>query len=78
MEWQHRGYDLRLKAINRSGPEELANFPQQGALRLSGPLSGQDAGGGARTRDRRIHADIRVDSLAAVLPKPPIEKRREK
>ncbi|GFO48775.1 hypothetical protein PoB_007528000, partial [Plakobranchus ocellatus] len=25
--------------------------PQQGDLRLSGPPSGQDAGGGARTRD---------------------------
>ncbi|GFN95640.1 hypothetical protein PoB_002214600 [Plakobranchus ocellatus] len=28
--------------------------PQQGDLRLSGPPSGQSAGGGARTRDRMV------------------------
>ncbi|GFO29141.1 hypothetical protein PoB_005564600 [Plakobranchus ocellatus] len=38
--------------------------PQQGDLRLSGPPSGQGAGGGARTRDRRVPADLRADSLA--------------
>ncbi|GFN75592.1 hypothetical protein PoB_000209800 [Plakobranchus ocellatus] len=42
--------------------------PQQGDLRLSGPPSGQGAGGGARTRDRRVHADLRADSLATVPP----------
>ncbi|GFO24732.1 histone-lysine N-methyltransferase SETMAR [Plakobranchus ocellatus] len=40
--------------------------PQQGNLRLSGPPSGQDAGGGARTCDRRVPADLRADSLATV------------
>ncbi|GFN95812.1 hypothetical protein PoB_002231800 [Plakobranchus ocellatus] len=45
--------------------------PQQGDLRLSGPPSGQDAGGGARTRDRRVPADLRADSLATVPPTPP-------
>ncbi|GFO43284.1 hypothetical protein PoB_006978900 [Plakobranchus ocellatus] len=40
--------------------------PQQGDLRLSGPPSGQGAGGGARTRDRRVPADLRVDSPATV------------
>ncbi|GFN77495.1 hypothetical protein PoB_000400100 [Plakobranchus ocellatus] len=45
--------------------------PQQGDLRLSGPPSGQDAGGGARTRDRRVPADIRAESLATVPPTPP-------
>ncbi|GFO19950.1 hypothetical protein PoB_004645500 [Plakobranchus ocellatus] len=40
--------------------------PQQGDLRLSGLPSGQSAGGGARTRDRGIRADIRADSLATV------------
>ncbi|GFO30645.1 hypothetical protein PoB_005715000 [Plakobranchus ocellatus] len=44
--------------------------PQQGDLRLSGPPSGQDAGGGARTRDRRVPADLRADSLATVPPTP--------
>ncbi|GFN92307.1 hypothetical protein PoB_001881300 [Plakobranchus ocellatus] len=44
--------------------------PQQGDLRLSGPPSGQGAGGGARTRDRRVPADLRADSLATVPPTP--------
>ncbi|GFO43926.1 hypothetical protein PoB_007043100 [Plakobranchus ocellatus] len=44
--------------------------PQQGYLRLSGPPSGQGAGGGARTRDRRVPADLRADSLATVPPTP--------
>ncbi|GFO49583.1 hypothetical protein PoB_007608800 [Plakobranchus ocellatus] len=42
--------------------------PQQGDLRLSGPPSGQGAGGGARTRDRKVPADFRADSLATVPP----------
>ncbi|GFO06250.1 hypothetical protein PoB_003275500 [Plakobranchus ocellatus] len=46
--------------------------PQHRDLRLSGPPSGQRAGGGARTRDRRIPADIRADSLASVPPTPPL------
>ncbi|GFN84837.1 hypothetical protein PoB_001134300 [Plakobranchus ocellatus] len=45
--------------------------PQQGELRLSGPPSGQGAGSGARTRDRRDPADLRADSQATVLPTPP-------
>ncbi|GFO42694.1 hypothetical protein PoB_006919900 [Plakobranchus ocellatus] len=44
--------------------------PQQGDFRLSGPPSGQGAGGGARTRDRRVPADLRADSLATVPPTP--------
>ncbi|GFO50692.1 hypothetical protein PoB_007719700 [Plakobranchus ocellatus] len=45
--------------------------PQQGGLKLSGPPSGQSASGGARTRDRRVPADHRADSLATVPPAPP-------
>ncbi|GFN75958.1 hypothetical protein PoB_000246400 [Plakobranchus ocellatus] len=45
--------------------------PQQGDLRLSGPPSGQGAGGGARTRDRRVNADLRADSQATVPSTPP-------
>ncbi|GFN96435.1 hypothetical protein PoB_002294100 [Plakobranchus ocellatus] len=45
--------------------------PQQGDLRLSGPPSGQGTGSGARTRDRRVPADLRADSQATVLPMPP-------
>ncbi|GFN97318.1 hypothetical protein PoB_002382400 [Plakobranchus ocellatus] len=41
---------------------------QQGNLRLSGPPSGQGAGGGARTRDGRVVAELRADSLSTVPP----------
>ncbi|GFO32580.1 transporter, partial [Plakobranchus ocellatus] len=34
--------------------------PQKGNLRLSCPPSGRDAGGGARTPDRRVPADLRA------------------
>ncbi|GFO41130.1 hypothetical protein PoB_006763500 [Plakobranchus ocellatus] len=37
---------------------------------LSGPPSGQGAGSGGRTRDRRVPADLRADSQATVLPTP--------
>ncbi|GFN89551.1 hypothetical protein PoB_001605700 [Plakobranchus ocellatus] len=45
--------------------------PQQGNLRLCGPPSGHGAGGGAQTRDRKVHADLRADSLATEIPTPP-------
>ncbi|GFN87021.1 hypothetical protein PoB_001352700 [Plakobranchus ocellatus] len=50
---------------------------------LSGPPSGQDNGGGARTRDRRVPVDLRADSLSTLPPKPPEKevvdrKKREK
>ncbi|GFN75985.1 retinol dehydrogenase 16 [Plakobranchus ocellatus] len=38
----------------------------RGDLRLSGPPSGQGAGGGPRTCDRRVLADLRANSLATV------------
>ncbi|GFO34325.1 hypothetical protein PoB_006083000 [Plakobranchus ocellatus] len=44
--------------------------PQKGDLRLLGPPSDQGADGGARTRDRRVPADIRADSQATVPPTP--------
>ncbi|GFO35073.1 hypothetical protein PoB_006157800 [Plakobranchus ocellatus] len=37
--------------------------PQQGDLRLLDPPSGQGAGSGARTRDRRVTADLRAGRL---------------
>ncbi|GFO10520.1 hypothetical protein PoB_003702500 [Plakobranchus ocellatus] len=43
---------------------------QQGDLRLLGPPSGQGTGDGARTRDRRVSADLRADSQATVPPTP--------
>ncbi|GFO15772.1 C-type lectin domain family 4 member g-like [Plakobranchus ocellatus] len=52
--------------------------PQQGDLRLSGPPSGQGTGSGARTRDRRVPADLRADSQATVLPTPPMKEQKKK
>ncbi|GFO44507.1 hypothetical protein PoB_007101200 [Plakobranchus ocellatus] len=40
--------------------------PQQGDLRLSGPPSGQGAGGGARTRDRRVRPRGLKEDLYAI------------
>ncbi|GFN75546.1 hypothetical protein PoB_000205200 [Plakobranchus ocellatus] len=57
--------------ILREPAENGPASPQQGDLRLSGPPSGQGAGGGARTRDRRFPAELRADSLATVPPTPP-------
>ncbi|GFO08413.1 hypothetical protein PoB_003491800 [Plakobranchus ocellatus] len=48
-------------------PASLAS-PQQGDLRLLGPPSGQGAGSGARTRARRVLADLRAESLTTVPP----------
>ncbi|GFN96428.1 hypothetical protein PoB_002293400 [Plakobranchus ocellatus] len=70
-----RGGRERIGGREGGGGEEdraVKASPQQGDLRLSGPPSGQGAGGGARTRDRRVPADLRADSLATVLPTPPV------
>ncbi|GFO01715.1 hypothetical protein PoB_002822000 [Plakobranchus ocellatus] len=42
--------------------------PQQSDLRLSGHPSGRSAGGGSRTRDRRVPAELRADSRATDAP----------
>ncbi|GFN91065.1 hypothetical protein PoB_001757100 [Plakobranchus ocellatus] len=44
--------------------------PQQGDLRLAGPPSGQDTGGGTQTRDRQVPADLRTEPLATEPPTP--------
>ncbi|GFN98046.1 hypothetical protein PoB_002455200 [Plakobranchus ocellatus] len=43
--------------------------PQQCDLRIPGAPLGQAAGGGARTHDRRVPADLRANSLSTVPPK---------
>ncbi|GFO48149.1 hypothetical protein PoB_007465400 [Plakobranchus ocellatus] len=62
-------------SISKTIGSEILNSPvfspQQGDLRLSSLLSGQGAGSGARTRDKRVPADLRADSQATVLPTPP-------
>ncbi|GFN94927.1 hypothetical protein PoB_002143300 [Plakobranchus ocellatus] len=52
--------------------------PHQVDLRLLGPPSGQGAGNVARTRDRRIPADLRADSLTTVPPTSPINRGKNK
>ncbi|GFO33093.1 hypothetical protein PoB_005959800 [Plakobranchus ocellatus] len=51
----------------RAGEESPSTTRSSEALGLP---SGQGAGGEARTRDRRIPPDLRVDSLATVPPTP--------
>ncbi|GFO35206.1 hypothetical protein PoB_006171100 [Plakobranchus ocellatus] len=50
---------------------------QQGDLRLSGPPTSQDDDDGARTRNRRVSADFRVDSLATEPPTPKLFGSRQ-
>ncbi|GFO49329.1 hypothetical protein PoB_007583400 [Plakobranchus ocellatus] len=50
--------------------------PQRDDVRLSGPPSGQGAGGGARTCDRWIPADLTADSLATVPPTPRVSESK--
>ncbi|GFO40265.1 reverse transcriptase [Plakobranchus ocellatus] len=59
--------------FGRTSKASLAR-PQQSDLRLSGPPSSQGAGGGARTRDRSVPADLRADSLATMPPTPPLNR----
>ncbi|GFN92907.1 hypothetical protein PoB_001941300 [Plakobranchus ocellatus] len=42
---------------------------QQDDLRLSCPMSGQDADAGARTCDRKVAENLRVDLLSTVSPR---------
>ncbi|GFN85039.1 hypothetical protein PoB_001154500 [Plakobranchus ocellatus] len=74
--WWHNGKQtcpeiLRDRFVTGSSPTTAPDSPQQGNLKLSGPPSGKGAGGGARTRDRWIPADLRADSLT-VPPTPRI------
>ncbi|GFN97080.1 hypothetical protein PoB_002358600 [Plakobranchus ocellatus] len=62
--------ELRLPPLEVRLMPRRDLIPQQSDLRLLGPPSGQGAGGWARTRDRRVPADFRADSLATVLPTP--------
>ncbi|GFO03121.1 hypothetical protein PoB_002962600 [Plakobranchus ocellatus] len=59
---------LRRRSLNQESVCEFLYIAsrQQGDLRLSGPPSGQGAGSGARTRDRRVPADLRADSQARI------------
>ncbi|GFN82788.1 amine oxidase [Plakobranchus ocellatus] len=60
-----RGYSRSIIAVrghSRSWKE------QEGDPRLSGPPSGQGTSGGARSRDRRVPAVLRADSLSIVPP----------
>ncbi|GFO34157.1 hypothetical protein PoB_006066200 [Plakobranchus ocellatus] len=60
-----------------SSPKPVFNQHHISTLRpvLNKVISGQGAGGGARTRDRRVPADLRVDSLT---PTPPENEEEER
>ncbi|GFN89310.1 hypothetical protein PoB_001581600 [Plakobranchus ocellatus] len=60
----------RVEDINEANTQILYFAPQQVDTRLSGPPSDQGAGGGVRTSDRRVSANLRADSLATVPPTP--------
>ncbi|GFO19174.1 hypothetical protein PoB_004567900 [Plakobranchus ocellatus] len=57
-------YKDKLYKIRTRGLGSTASL-QEGDLRLPGPPTGQGAGGGARTRDKRAPADIGADSLTS-------------
>ncbi|GFO10218.1 G patch domain-containing protein 2-like [Plakobranchus ocellatus] len=67
--------DLVDSSLRETTKDAQGISPQQGDLRLSGPPSGQGAGSGARTHDRRVPADLRADSQATVLLTPPDNRR---
>ncbi|GFO33902.1 hypothetical protein PoB_006040700 [Plakobranchus ocellatus] len=49
--------------------QTVERFPQHFSMfTQTGPSLGQDAGGGSRTRDRRVLADLRADSLISMPP----------
>ncbi|GFO18170.1 hypothetical protein PoB_004467500 [Plakobranchus ocellatus] len=58
---------VRVEARSRL----MSLSPQQGDLRLLGPPSSRSADGGARTRNRRVPADLRADSQVTVPQTPP-------
>ncbi|GFO47044.1 hypothetical protein PoB_007354900 [Plakobranchus ocellatus] len=75
---------LGLKYYNISNNKHFCKLwflkrasPEQGGLRLSCHPSGQSASDGARTRDRRVPEDFRVDSLSTVPTTPPDEEEEE-
>ncbi|GFO15178.1 hypothetical protein PoB_004168300 [Plakobranchus ocellatus] len=69
--------DVMKPFISVSDPmEKITRTPKQGDLKLSGPPSGQGAGGGARTRDRKVFEDLKADSLAIVRPTPRTAKKK--
>ncbi|GFN82810.1 hypothetical protein PoB_000931600 [Plakobranchus ocellatus] len=59
-------FDEAQRKVQALMEKDSYRSPQQGDLRLSGPPSGQGAGGRAQTCDRRVSADLRTDSLATV------------
>ncbi|GFO38718.1 hypothetical protein PoB_006522300 [Plakobranchus ocellatus] len=66
--WDDRGdgHPSDTTLLNTLAPVLVAH-----ELLTHGPPSGQGAGSGARTRDRRVPADLRAVSQATVLPTPP-------
>ncbi|GFO22100.1 hypothetical protein PoB_004860500 [Plakobranchus ocellatus] len=55
-------------ALSRNAPDKDCTHQNEDNMenQLSGPPSGQGTDGGARTRDRRVLAELRADSLATM------------
>ncbi|GFO21936.1 hypothetical protein PoB_004844100 [Plakobranchus ocellatus] len=60
---------ITLNLLVLTGEDE--QYELNGRRNSTGPPSGQSNGSGARTRDRRVHAAHRADSLSTVPPTPP-------
>ncbi|GFO12088.1 hypothetical protein PoB_003859300 [Plakobranchus ocellatus] len=67
--WDDRGdgHPSDTTLLNTLAPVLVAH-----RLLTHGPPSGRGAGGGARSRDRMVPADLRTDSQASVPPTPPL------
>ncbi|GFO11836.1 hypothetical protein PoB_003834100 [Plakobranchus ocellatus] len=72
--------DLRADSLTTVPPTSLDRNEdaslQEGDLRFLGPPSGHGSGGGARTCDRRVPVDLRVDSLSIIPPESKKERQR--
>ncbi|GFO29919.1 hypothetical protein PoB_005642400 [Plakobranchus ocellatus] len=68
-----RGYGQNVTGVINTDRWRLLPDQEQRDLRLSGPPSGQGVGGGARTHDRRVLANLRADSLSNVPSNAPVE-----
>ncbi|GFN80113.1 hypothetical protein PoB_000661900 [Plakobranchus ocellatus] len=74
-EWRDRGrqgviFFESWNSWSRDEKLEDANFLNSYEnMFITGSPSGQGAGGGTRTSDRRVPADLRVDSLATEPPR---------
>ncbi|GFO21528.1 hypothetical protein PoB_004803300 [Plakobranchus ocellatus] len=71
-EWDVGGDDGGDSYDDGDDSDTLLSQSTTDDLCLLGPPSGQGAGGGARTHNRRVPAGLRADSLTTEPPTPPL------